>query len=258
MLTLLSPAKKLLNFNKPYLEATTTPAFHKKTDELIGLMKSMSVSSIAQLMHLSETLAELNYQRYQAFYRESCPLSHCYPALFLFQGDVYQSLKAGEWDRATVEFSQSHLAILSGLYGLLRPLDLIQPYRLEMGTKLPNNCGKNLYDFWQITITNELNNRLLSEETPVLINLASTEYFSAVDKSLLKAPLITIHFLEQKNDQLKVVGIHAKKARGAMANYIMTEQIENIEKIKEFSLLNYRYCEKSSDGENFNFIRETT
>ena len=255
MLTLLSPAKKLLNFKKPYAGETTIPPFPEKTDELIGLMKSMSVSSIAQLMHLSEPLAELNHQRYQAFYREHCPLSACYPAVFLFQGDVYQSLKAGDWDSTTVKFAQSHLAILSGLYGLLRPLDLIQPYRLEMGTRLSNNYGKNLYDFWQTTITNELNKRLLSQKNPTLINLASTEYFSAVDKRLLKAPLITIHFLEQKGNELKVVGIHAKKARGAMANYIMLEQIEDAEKIKQFTLLNYRYCEKSSDEANFNFTR---
>ena len=255
MLILLSPAKKLLTSDKPYLKETTAPVFQKKTAELMVLMKALSPSNLASLMHLSTDLAEINYQRYQAFYSENCPLSQGYPAIFLFRGDVYKSLEADKWDKETLDFAQSHVMILSGLYGLLRPLDFIQPYRLEMGTKLPNSCGKNLYDFWKKTITNELNRCLLSQDHPLLVNLASTEYFNAVDVSLLKAPLLTLHFKEQKGQQLKVVGIHAKKARGAMANYITQHQIEDVEQIKNFTLLNYQYCAKSSDVHNFNFIR---
>ena len=257
MLTILSPAKKLLQYNTPYLEDTTTPVFQQKTDELIKLMKSFSTADLARLMHLSNDLAELNHQRYQSFKYGVAPITQTYPAILLFQGDVYQNLKARDWGKATMQYAQHHLAVLSGLYGLLKPLDVIQSYRLEMGTKLANACGKNLYDFWQTTITNELNKRLATHANPVLVNLASTEYFSAVNTSLLKVPVLTIHFKEQKNNQLKVIGIYAKKARGAMANYIMQHQIDDIEKIKQFTLLNYRYCEKSSDNQNFNFIRAT-
>lgn len=252
MLTLISPAKKLLTPSKPYLAKTSEPIFHKKTLELMAVLKDLSVSKIANLMHLSKDLAELNYQRYQSFHREG---SHCYPAVFLFRGDVYKSLNADLWDTETIEFAQSHLMILSGLYGLLRPLDLIQAYRLEMGTQLANSCGKNLYNFWQQTITHELNNYLSLQKNPLLINLASTEYFTAVDVSMLQAPVLTIHFKEQIGNELKVIGIHAKKARGAMANYICKNQIEDIEQLKQFTALNYRFCETSSDEKNFNFFR---
>ena len=255
MLTLLSPAKKLLTINKPYQAPTTNPLFQQKTAELIGLMKALSAADIANLMHLSHDLAEINYQRYQAFHTDHCPISHSYPAVFLFRGDVYSSLHADQWSEPSLAFANSHLLILSGLYGLLRPLDSIQPYRLEMGTKLNNACGKNLYDFWKDSITNAINKYLSCDEKPLLVNLASSEYFNAVDTKKLKAPLLTIHFKEQKGNQLKVVGIHAKKARGAMANYICTQQIDEPEKIKQFNLLDYQYCEKSSDPQNFNFIR---
>lgn len=256
MLTLLSPAKKLLKFDQPYSENTTQPIFAKQTAELIQLMKKKSIAEIARLMHLSDDLAELNYHRYQAFRLESCPASQSYPAIYLFQGDVYQQLQAQLWDKKTLDFSQTHLAILSGLYGLLKPLDSIQCYRLEMGTRLANSCGNNLYDFWQSSITEALNQQLAHHTNPVLVNLASTEYFGAVNTHQLKAPLVTIHFKERKGNQLKVIGIHAKKARGAMANFICQHQIDNVEKIKSFTVLNYHYCDKSSDSEHFNFIRQ--
>lgn len=255
MLTILSPAKKLTSFDQPYPGTITHPVFQKKTDELLALLKEFPVSGIARLMHLSNDLAELNYQRYQSFHSGVCPESLGYPAVLLFRGDVYQNLHADKWDEATLAFSSSHLAILSGLYGVLRPLDLIQPYRLEMGTSLANASGKNLYAFWQASITNELNKQLASHSNPVLVNLASTEYFSAVNTSLLQFPLLTLHFKEKKDNQLKVIGIHAKKARGAMANYLMQHQIEDVEDIKEISILNYRFCNESSDKHNFNFVR---
>ena len=256
MLTLLSPAKKLAEFDRPYSGTTTTPVFPKKTNELITMLKTLPVSRIGSLMHLSSNLAELNYQRFQSFYSGVCPDTAGYPAVLLFQGDVYRSMKADKWDKATLEFSQGHLAILSGLYGILKPLDLIQPYRLEMGTSLENACGKNLYAFWQANIADELNNQLASHSNQILVNLASTEYFSAVDTSRLKFPLVTIHFKEKKGNETKVIGIYAKKARGAMADYLMRHQIENVEAIKKISILNYRFCEQSSDERDFNFVRE--
>lgn len=255
MLTLLSPAKKLLTIEHPYCEETTEPMFKEKTAALIDLMQAMSISDIAKLMHLSKDLAELNYQRYQSMLPGKTTQPTRYPALFLFQGDVYQTLKAAQWNPSTLAFSQEHLGILSGLYGLLKPLDEIMPYRLEMGTKLVNASGKNLYDFWQTTLTVELNERLAAQDNPLLINLASAEYFKAVNTRLLKAPVITIHFLEKKENQLKVIGIHAKRARGLMANYIMTNKIDDLESIKQFNESDYRYCAKSSDKQHLHFIR---
>lgn len=255
MLTLLSPAKKLLMIEHPYSKETSKPMFKEKTAVLMELMRGMSISDIANLMHLSKDLAELNYQRYQSMLPGKATQPTPYPALFLFQGDVYQTLKATQWNPSVLAFSQEHLGILSGLYGLLKPLDEIMPYRLEMGTKLVNASGKNLYDFWQTTLTSALNERLAAHDNPLLINLASTEYFKAVNTSLLKVPLITIHFLEKIDNQLKVIGIHAKRARGLMANYIMTNKIDDLESIKQFSESNYRYCARSSDTKHLHFIR---
>lgn len=255
MLILLSPAKKILHSTLPYQGFTSNPVFEKKTDELIRIMKTKTQTDIAKLMHLSQALAALNYQRYQSFSLGNRQDSFTYPAIFLFQGDVYQNLKPQAWDEKTLEYAQTHCAILSGLYGLLRPLDAIEPYRLEMGTSLRTDYGTNLYAFWGSLITQELNQRLACLNNPLLINLASTEYFNAIDTKKLTAPLLTIHFQEMKNNQLKVIGIQAKKARGAMASYILQHQIEDKERIKAFNLLNYTFCERSSDEQHFYFIR---
>lgn len=255
MLILLSPAKKLLSAPLPYLGFTSNPVFEEKTDALIRLMKTKTQADIAKLMHLSPALATLNFQRYQAFSLSDSPSAFTYPAIFLFQGDVYQNLKPQAWDEKTLDYAQSHCAILSGLYGLLRPLDAIEPYRLEMGTSLRTEYGSTLYAFWGDLITQELNKRLCGLANPLVINLASTEYFNAIDTTKLKAPLLTIHFQERKNNVLKIVGIQAKKARGAMANYILQHQIEDKERIKAFDLLNYTFCEKNSNENHFYFIR---
>lgn len=252
MLTLLSPAKKLLTYKNVYNGVTTRPQFEDKTAVLVNIMQGFSVEEIARLMDLSVDLAELNFQRYQHF---STNDTSGYPAIYLFQGDVYKGLNAETWSSATVNFAQKHLMILSGLYGLIRPLDKIQPYRLEMGTSLANPAGKNLYDYWSATVTTRINELLAKEENPVLINLASTEYFSVVKASELKYPLITIHFKEKKNGQLKVIGIYAKKARGAMASFLMQDGIDNVEGIKAFNGLNYQYAPLESNEENLVFIR---
>lgn len=256
MITLLSPAKKLSTSSMPDIERTT-PKFLEKTRELISTMKSMSVIDLQHLLHISPDLAELNYKRYQAFQcnNPTSTIADANPAVFLFHGDVYKSLSAKSWDAATLAFSQEHLLILSGLYGLLRPLDAIQAYRLEMGTRLANSCGKNLYDFWQIAITSEVNKLLIAHRNPVLINLASKEYALAVNPKHLKFPMITIHFKEKKGDKLQVIGILAKKARGAMANYLMQNQIETPDAIQLFTGLGYRFCEQSSDNNDYNFVR---
>ncbi|WP_454780936.1 peroxide stress protein YaaA [Legionella sp. WA2022007384] len=256
MLILLSPAKKLLNSFKPYSGTTSNPLFVDKTNTLVELMKSKSVADIAALMDLSKDLAELNYKRYQDFSVNKVS-THAYPALLLFQGDVYQGLKAASWEQKTIDYSQNHLRILSGLYGLLKPLDNIQPYRLEMGIHLQNPAGKNLYEFWQQTITHEINQELAAQKNPVLINLASNEYFKVVDVQRLNYPLITINFYEKKNDQLKMIGIHAKKARGTMAKFLMQNQFDDLEQLKHFNELGYKFHQLTSTDSHLDFVRDT-
>lgn len=255
MLILLSPAKKLLEISKPYAANTSKPIFMDKTCILVKLMQTKSVDEIAALMDLSKDLAELNYHRYQIFHLDDNASFHSYPALFLFQGDVYQGLQAKNWDQKAIQYSQDHLRILSGLYGLLNPLDAIQPYRLEMGVRLENPAGKNLYDFWQHMITHTLNQQLAVQENPLLINLASVEYFKAVDEKKLNYPVITINFYEKKNGQLKMIGIHAKKARGAMARFLMQNQFDDLARLKEFNDLGYQFHESTSSERHFDFVR---
>jgi len=256
MLTVLSPAKKLLNFSKPYAEHYSTPMFLNKTGELIEILKGKTESDIMKLMTLSSSLAKLNYERYQAFKTEESPVMASYPAIYFFQGDVYQTLRSAEWDSSTLEFAQNHLAILSGLYGLLRPLDLIQAYRLEMGTRLHNAAGATLYDFWQDTITAYINEQLKQHKEAVLVNLASTEYSKSIDIRALKFPVINIQFIEDKGGQQKVIGIFSKKARGMMARYIMQEKIDNVEAIKDFHESGYKFALGHSNENQFTFIRK--
>ena len=255
MLMLLSPAKKLLTPEQAYLNPTSNPIFSQKTAELAMLLKRLDQQGIARLMKISNDLATINYQRFQEFDQDDAKSIRSYPAIFLFRGDVYKSLGVDQWDKESIDFAQSHLLILSGLYGLLRPLDQILPYRLEMGTKLANSCGNDLYAFWKQGVTAELNHQIVSHTNPIILNLASSEYFSVIDQSLLKAPLVTIHFKEQRGNELKVIGIHAKKARGAMASYINQDQIDDIDSVKQFNLLRYQYVDQQSDRNNLVFVR---
>ena len=251
MLTVLSPAKKLLSNTKPFAGKTTSPELMDKASILIKLMKNKSVTEIAQLMDLSKDLAVLNYERYQQFHEQD----HSYPALFLFQGDVYQGLQAASWEQSAVTYSQSHLRILSGLYGLLKPLDIIKPYRLEMGSRLENPAGSNLYDFWKQAVTLTLNQQLKEQNNPLLINLASSEYFKAINEKSINYPIVTINFYEQKDNALKMIGIHAKKARGTMAKFIMQNQIDDLEGIKSFTDLGYQFNSQTSNEQHLDFVR---
>lgn len=255
MLTLLSPAKKLLTFSQPYPHETSQPLLLNKTIKLAKIMKSKSIEQIAALMDLSKDLAVLNYDRYQHFIMNDKTSTHSYPALLLFQGDVYQGLQANSWTEDVIEYSQSHLGILSGLYGFLKPLDNIQPYRLEMGVRLANPCGTNLYDFWREPVTNALNQQLVTQDNPLLINLASTEYFKVVDEKKINYPVVTINFYERKNNDIKMIGIYAKKARGVMAKFIMQNQIDNVEHLKEFAELDYHFNKDTSSERHLDFIR---
>lgn len=256
MLTLLSPAKKLLNFDKPFNGQMHRPLFLTQAEELVRLMRQKSIEDLASLMDLSRDLASLNYERFKMFHLEpSAFLESSYPAILLFQGDVYQGLQAAKWDQLTLNFSQSHLGILSGLYGYLNPLDGIQPYRLEMGVKLNNSKGVSLYDFWREGIALLINEKLSKQTNPILINLASNEYFKAVNTNAILYPIVTINFYEKKNNELKMVGILSKKARGTMAKFIMEHQIDDLEGVKQFKELGYGYHAESSNETTFNFIR---
>lgn len=254
MITILSPAKKLLNFKQLYDGKTTEPQLLDQTRLLIEIMKEKTQSQIARLMGLSDQLAKLNYERYQAFQLSSVSEAIACPAIYFFQGDVYQTLEAHHWSEDTMMFSQSHLLILSGLYGLLRPLDLIQPYRLEMGTRLGTPRGKNLYDFWGDRITDAVNKQLSTDSCPILINLASSEYAKVIDFDKINYPNVTVIFKEEKKGQQKVIGIHAKKARGAMARYIMTERIRSVEQITKFNQRGYAYDQSQSNEKVLVFV----
>lgn len=254
MLTLISPAKKLLPQFPTYTKKATQPQFLTHTLQLAQIMKKKSAKKIAQLMDLSHDLASLNHQRYQEFALSENP-ANAYPAIFLFQGDVYQGLQAADWTAQNINYAQKHLGILSGLYGLLKPLDMIQPYRLEMGIRLANPAGANLYDFWRALITESVNKQLAASSNPVLINLASEEYFKVVDKKILQFPLVTINFCEQKEDELKMIGIYAKKARGIMAKYIIQQQIDSVEGLKKFNESGYCFSKERSSTTHLDFIR---
>ncbi|WP_373399952.1 peroxide stress protein YaaA [Algoriphagus halophilus] len=250
MLILISPAKTL-DYSLPDFKSHTLPEFQSDTQALVRIMKKKSAKEISGLMHISDSLANLNEERYKTFQKEFS-FENSKQALLAFKGDVYTKIEVDEYDEKDFEFAQHHLRILSGLYGLLKPLDLIQPYRLEMGTKLENKKGKNLYEFWDKKIAKAINK--VAEGAPI-INLASQEYFKAVDQKTLKSPLITIHFKEYKNDSYQVVGFFAKQARGMMTNYAIKNRITDPEELKKFNQERYEYSENLSTESDWVFVR---
>jgi uncharacterized protein len=253
MLTLLSPAKKLAD--KTPNTHNTTPLFQEKALQLIHGLKKLNPHEIASLMKLSDKLALLNYDRYQQFAQKPAK-EQSHPSGYLFQGDVYQGLDFKSLDEKAIAFGQQHLCILSGLYGLLSPLDAIQPYRLEMGTQLSNPLGKNLYDFWRDTITKSLNEKLQSHTNRFVVNLASNEYFKAVDIKQLRHPVINIDFKEFKQGAYKTIGIHAKKARGTMARFILEQKVDAYEALMTFDELGYGFNEDLSKEAHLVFTRD--
>lgn len=241
MFIVISPAKKL-DFDVPApVKKKTQLQFKSEANELVGTLKKMKRPEIEKLMKLSSSLADLNFNRFQD-YENNFDISNSKQALFAFSGDTYVGLDASSLSEKDIEYAQDHLGILSGLYGLVRPLDLIRPYRLEMGTKLKHNQFKNLYEFWDLKITHYLNKKLAQEK--YLINLASNEYFSSIKTQELKAELVTPVFKEKKGDTYKVVGIMAKRARGMMARYIIKNQITKPEDLTSFTEGDYKYSAK--------------
>ena len=255
MLLVVSPAKKL-DFESPLATTKNSQATLLAHSEiLIERCLELSSDQIASLMKLSDKLAGLNAARFGEWSLPFTP-ENARQAVLAFNGDVYSGLDANSFSDDDFIFAQQHFRILSGLYGLLKPLDLMQAYRLEMGTKLDNVRGTNLYQFWGDIITKELNQALAEQGDDVLINLASNEYFKAVNKKALNGTIITPQFKDWKNGQYKMISFFAKKARGLMARYIIQNQIENIEQMKDFDLAGYQFNSDFSQGNELVFTRK--
>lgn len=256
MLFLLSPAKSL-DYETPLPDALphTTPQFVPQSTALIEVLREQSPQQIASLMALSDKLAALNVARYQAW-RPRFTASNSRQALLAFNGDVYEGLDARTLAPQDLNWAQSHVAILSGLYGLLRPLDRMQPYRLEMGTRLATGAGSNLYQFWGGQIAEHLNTRLRADTTPVVVNLASQEYFKAVDRTALKARVIECVFEDWKGGGYKIISFHAKRARGLMARYAITHRVATPHQLEGFDLDGYAFVPASSTPERLVFRRK--
>ncbi len=250
MLTLLSPAKKQ-NFSLavPAFDKTSAP-FYNKTQQLVKQLQTLNEKDLQQLMSISPALAKLNIERFRQFDQ-----TLSMPALFAFQGDVYQSLDAASLPRKAIEFAQDHLAILSGLYGILRPLDAMHAHRLEMGTQLTTAHGKNLHQFWGDAITQLINQRLAEHNNPVLINLASQEYFGCIQPDLLKYRLIHIEFKEHRNGQYQVIGLLAKRARGKMARFILSNHLDEPQRLQSFDVDGYQFTPALSEENRWVFVR---
>lgn len=255
MITLLSPAKNLDFETEPNTSVFTQPDFQTESTQLINKLRKLSKKEVAQLMHLSDNLASLNHERFQTW---ALPfdVTNAKQAALAFNGAVYTGLATETFNKQDFEFAQRHLRILSGLYGVLRPLDLIQPYRLEMGTRFSAKPSqKNLYEFWGSKISQRINADLAEQGDDVIVNLASNEYFKAVDVKKLKARVITCNFKERKGDDYKIVMMYAKKARGMMASHLIKNKIESPELIKEFTEDNYRFNSALSSDNDWVFIR---
>lgn len=254
MLAVVSPAKKL-DFETDVPEmAVSQPAFLDDTEELIEVARKKSRSDLMKLMGISENLADLNYQRFQHFSRPF-DRSNAKPAIFAFRGDTYVGLDADTMKAEDIDWAEDHFRMLSGLYGLLKPRDLMQPYRLEMGTRLANPRGKDLYAFWGDKIATEINTLTKGHKDRSLINLASAEYFKSVKTGLLDGPVITPVFKEVKGGTSKVVGFSAKRARGMMARYMIDKRIENPQDLKKFNVDEYSYQDDLSNDNEWVFTR---
>lgn len=263
MLVVVSPAKNLdftsplppfLNSDENALLATTQPTLMSNVKDLVKKCKTLSPAELSSMMKISDKLAILNAERFSSF---EFPFTNenARPAMYAFNGDVYTGLDAKSLDDSSVTFANAHLRILSGLYGTLKPLDLMQPYRLEMGIKLEIDKANNLYQYWDETITGELNKALKAQGDDILINLASNEYFSSVKPKLLNARVITPQFKDEKNGKFKIISFYAKKARGLMARYIIEHKVANVDALKQFNVDGYYFDETESTDTNLVFKR---
>lgn len=254
MLICISPAKTLDYATPPVTDRYTKPGFLDQSAELIAELRNYSSLDIAELMKLSVKLSDLNFDRYEAW-REEVDTSTGKQAVLAMKGDVYTGLDAETLSQEDLDYAQDHLRILSGLYGLLRPLDLMRPYRLEMGTKLKNEKGKDLYAFWGSTITEALNKAMAEQGDDVLINLASNEYFKSVKPKQVAGRVITPQFKENKNGNYKILGVYAKRARGLMSRFIIQNRLETPDHIKDFTEDGYVFNPDLTQGDQWVFTR---
>jgi cytoplasmic iron level regulating protein YaaA (DUF328/UPF0246 family) len=254
MLAVVSPAKKLDMEPLPRAIEATLPVLLEETERLIKTTRRLRAKDLKALMGISDKLAELNHARFQTF---STPFDteNAKPAAFTFNGDVYLGLNAASLEDGDLEWAQDHLAILSGLYGLLRPMDLIQPYRLEMGTRLKTRRGKDLYAFWGDRITKRIQAQLGEHADPTLVNLASKEYFNAVNPKRLPGPVVTPAFKEVRDGKARMLSFFAKRARGLMARYMVRHRIDRPEGLKDFDVDGYRYDPSLSTDTMWTFTR---
>ena len=248
MITVISPAKNLDYDTPPATDKFTQPELLEHSEELMKVCRELTPAQIGSLMKISDKLSGLNAARFSEW-SQPFTINNAKQAALAFNGDVYGGLEASTLTASDLDYAQSHLRILSGLYGLLKPLDLMQAYRLEMGTKLENSRGKNLYEFWGRIIADKLNEVTKAQDAQYLVNLASNEYFKAVDKKALNAQIITPQFKDCKNGQYKVISFYAKKARGMMARYIIENQVTQLSQLKEFTVDGYYYSAEATAKE---------
>ena len=254
MIIVLSPAKTLdYSFSEKGLDFSVPP-FLPKSKNLVSTMKKLNKSELSSLMGVSDKISALNHDRFQNWSQATKPSVHAKQAGFVFKGDVYQGLEFEKLSKQDINFAQKHLRILSGLYGVLKPLDIISPYRLEMGTKISVAKNKDLYEFWKEEITNHLNKDL--KTTSFLVNLASIEYFSSVDTEKLKSRVISPVFKDFKNGQFKIISFYAKKARGLMAKYLIESRAKSPQDLYKFNLDGYKYSKKDSTEDSPVFLRK--
>jgi cytoplasmic iron level regulating protein YaaA (DUF328/UPF0246 family) len=253
MILVISPSKTLDFTGQPYPNHTL-PEMLEQSRLLIDRLKKLTPAQVGELMKISEKLAQLNWQRYQDF-AVPFSLDNARQSLLAFKGDVYGGLAAETFTPDDLDFAQNHVRILSGLYGVLRPLDLMQPYRLEMGTKVGAGRARNLYEFWGTRVTDAINRGLRDAKQPLLVNLASDEYFKVIQPESLKGPILKISFKENRNGRYKVIGIHAKRARGLMVNYVVTNRLENKGDLRGFDYEGYTFNTGLSNDNELVFCR---
>lgn len=254
MIILLSPAKTLDFSKKIQIENPTLPDLLPESEKLIKYLKTYSAEQLSELMNISSKLAQLNYDRYQKWHVPFTP-ENSLPAIYVFKGEVYKEFNIENLPEKNHKYMQQNLRILSGLYGILRPFDLIQPYRLEAGIKFSTDTFRNLYDFWNTKITEKLNQQMKTTQNNCIINLASAEYYKAIKIRKLDGKIITPLFKENKGNTFKTVAIYAKRARGEMARFIIENQIENPEEIKYYNQNGYVYNSQMSSSKEWVFIR---
>ena len=254
MLIVLSPAKTL-DYTVDAKSNHTAPQFLSQSSKLIKTLKEKEPKDIASLMGLSDKLASLNFDRYQSWKAAKTVSSDAKPSMLVFKGDVYQGLEADKFNAKQIKFAQKHLRILSGLYGILRPMDVIKPYRLEMGTKLKTEKGKNLYEFWGNSVQDNVVGDLTSQKSDLLINLASKEYFSVLGKMPECINVVSPVFKDFKNGEHKIISFYAKRARGLMAKWIIENNIKDFEKLSKFNLDGYYFSKKDSTVTEPVFLR---